>query len=728
MFCSKCGTKYPELEGAKFCSGCGAIKVVDTANVEPTLTIKTLDEHSVIESTTMFISKPTLEPQSTDVDSMYKRALLLMENKDFNKASQLFDQVLNLQPENARAYIGQLLAEQRLTNEEQLAEHINHWQDNSLFQRAVRFADDTYKAILEEYAETAHVNLIIHKAKEMFLTAVNPSAIIMLLEPLRGNETAEKLLALCKTRDNNLMQMYIQQLLDTSKCKSLDGLAQCTSGWETTPLFNQIMHIADIEMKQKLTAIVNEVNKLNNERLAQDTVTRNILIAKNESTRKKRNLIITIVTPIIIIIGLVIWIVIPQQHERRHESAAQYLDLYREAFRQGDYDLARRMYNDYLRNHLSGPDWYERSQSIAYLGEFVWRGSPTSRENLTNSLMTQLDDRINNALIAERALSHAASGDWEMGFNLLASERITTTYIPERIIKELFTFFLESINPKQLHILPKDSSWIQASYFDFHNSSLYWLNQDGTVDTFNGRNDIRSLSNIIRIEMIGDPNDFFFIYAALDNNNVLLVEDYRETYTIYDVLDFDINRNLVVVIHRNGTVSYQQLNQHHEYSLDNVSQWNNIEMVWIATEFLRRDTHFTYPNQPGQNRREEHRNQGVNRVDTHVTFLVARTRTGEILNSGQNRIMYTDQRRVDVGGRGGTIWLNIDRAFVRFEPAPTPFHLMVERPIQPSINIRTRNWNSPIIITRPFDGQWLVEQFGGNDEDYFDYWNYDDSY
>ena len=80
---------------------------------------------------------------------LIRRAYLSMEDSDWEKADELLEQALNQEPENAKAYIGKLCVELRLSSEEELANQGSPIGDYKNFKRAVQFADDNYKKILK---------------------------------------------------------------------------------------------------------------------------------------------------------------------------------------------------------------------------------------------------------------------------------------------------------------------------------------------------------------------------------------------------------------------------------------------------------------------------------------------------------------------------------------------------------------------------------------------------
>ncbi len=82
---------------------------------------------------------------------LLERAFLSLEDGDFIKADELLEQVLNLEPKNASAYVGKLLVELKLPVEELLVEQKKPLTHLGNYQKAVRFANAKYQKILEGY-------------------------------------------------------------------------------------------------------------------------------------------------------------------------------------------------------------------------------------------------------------------------------------------------------------------------------------------------------------------------------------------------------------------------------------------------------------------------------------------------------------------------------------------------------------------------------------------------
>jgi hypothetical protein len=94
------------------------------------------------------------------VESLVKRGCLFLEDSEWNKADEYFDKALDINPEHAPAYIGKLCAELMVHREESLGDFKELQQGKKFnkplgeyahFQKALRFADDSYLKKLNGY-------------------------------------------------------------------------------------------------------------------------------------------------------------------------------------------------------------------------------------------------------------------------------------------------------------------------------------------------------------------------------------------------------------------------------------------------------------------------------------------------------------------------------------------------------------------------------------------------
>ena len=82
-----------------------------------------------------------------------KRVFLCLEDRDFQKADTLLEQVFNLDPECSKAYIAKMMSKRKISSVNSLYSLDFDLNDDSLYTKALRFADDKYKSVLEEYRD-----------------------------------------------------------------------------------------------------------------------------------------------------------------------------------------------------------------------------------------------------------------------------------------------------------------------------------------------------------------------------------------------------------------------------------------------------------------------------------------------------------------------------------------------------------------------------------------------
>ena len=111
---------------------------------------------------------------NNNTDSLLKRVFMFLEDGNWSEADAYCEKVLDIEPENAEAYLGKLMAECRVAKKEKLADLMKSIKDRNNFIKAVRFGDDKLKAELNRYEEAIENNRkqgIYDRAKEMMQAA-----------------------------------------------------------------------------------------------------------------------------------------------------------------------------------------------------------------------------------------------------------------------------------------------------------------------------------------------------------------------------------------------------------------------------------------------------------------------------------------------------------------------------------------------------------------------------
>jgi hypothetical protein len=87
------------------------------------------------------------------MESLLKRGNILLEDGEFNSATELFNRILDIDPENSKAYLGLLMAETKVTEPSALTTIGKSLTEYSNYKRALRFADGEQRKVLEKLGE-----------------------------------------------------------------------------------------------------------------------------------------------------------------------------------------------------------------------------------------------------------------------------------------------------------------------------------------------------------------------------------------------------------------------------------------------------------------------------------------------------------------------------------------------------------------------------------------------
>jgi tetratricopeptide (TPR) repeat protein len=86
-------------------------------------------------------------------EPLVKRAFIMLEDKEWDKADDLLEQALNSDPENAQAYIGKLMVERKASHEDDLKDSHILLADSKHFRNIVRYGNAEQAARLNDYEQ-----------------------------------------------------------------------------------------------------------------------------------------------------------------------------------------------------------------------------------------------------------------------------------------------------------------------------------------------------------------------------------------------------------------------------------------------------------------------------------------------------------------------------------------------------------------------------------------------
>ena len=81
---------------------------------------------------------------------LLRRAFMFLEDGEWQSANEYCEKVLDVEPENAEAYLGKLMAELKVRKRDDLKNQPKPFDDRNYYKKAVRFGDDTLKKKLTD--------------------------------------------------------------------------------------------------------------------------------------------------------------------------------------------------------------------------------------------------------------------------------------------------------------------------------------------------------------------------------------------------------------------------------------------------------------------------------------------------------------------------------------------------------------------------------------------------
>ena len=108
-----------------------------------------------------------IQQGNANVEPLLERAFMFLEDGEWENADEFFEQVLNLEPKNAEAYLGKLMAEMKVNRREQMKEQSVPFDNRKYYRKAIRFADEKLKkqltdmiAAINDRIENEHQKMI----------------------------------------------------------------------------------------------------------------------------------------------------------------------------------------------------------------------------------------------------------------------------------------------------------------------------------------------------------------------------------------------------------------------------------------------------------------------------------------------------------------------------------------------------------------------------------------
>lgn len=430
---------------------------------------------------------------STGAAPLLERAFLFLEDGKWSDADTYCEKVLDIDPKNAQAYLGKLMAELQVQKRGQLSDCAQPFDKNENYLKILRFGDEALKTELREYIdiinernETRRKSAIYNEACGIMKSAAAQKAFLKgaeLFKSISGFRDADALAAQCLEKAESCRK---DALYNSAIPRMTVG--NIASYEEAIAIFKTIPGWRDAD--SKIYACQKRIEEIK---------------AKNEKNKKQLKRVVSIALPIICVcIAFVIvlcTVIIPQQ---KYNKAMNLLES-------GDYDSAYSLLEEINKDDDIKVSKYNRAMKLLESEDY----------DSAYALLEEIDD---NETIASskrsRAMKLLDSGDFDSAYSLLREiNDIDTIFASkyDRAIKCIDSGDYESAYILLKDISYKDSKEKCADIKTKYNRILMRKAAVGDKITFGTYEQDNVTSN--------GTEDIEWLVLAKENNKILVISD-----------------------------------------------------------------------------------------------------------------------------------------------------------------------------------------------------------
>ena len=206
-----------------------------------------------------------VESNNTDTAPLLKRAFIFLEDGNWKDADEYCERVLDLDPENAQAYLGKLMAELKVHKQDDLAKLETSFDESDNYIKAARYANEKLRDKLNSYLYVIRYNddeKMYKISVDLMATAKTEKDFINLAESfelLENFKDSKELVVECRDKAEEARKDSIYSIaVDKGKRHDISSLN------EAIELFSQISEWRDasdkIDELKKIKEILSEKN------------------------------------------------------------------------------------------------------------------------------------------------------------------------------------------------------------------------------------------------------------------------------------------------------------------------------------------------------------------------------------------------------------------------------------------------------------------------------------
>lgn len=185
---------------------------------------------------------------NSNISPLLKRAFMFLEDGDWQSADEYCEKALDIDPENAQAYLGKLLVELKIKKISELKKSVTIIENNHYYKKAVRYSDEKLNTILISINESIKEN--IYKGATILMDYAEYDKATRVLSKIPHYKNSDLLVEKCYTELNNISQ---------SK-ENLRSLKASLSK-KTVEINNLKMVVSNTKDFKSLTTLINSEKK-----------------------------------------------------------------------------------------------------------------------------------------------------------------------------------------------------------------------------------------------------------------------------------------------------------------------------------------------------------------------------------------------------------------------------------------------------------------------------------
>ncbi len=547
-----------------------------------------------------------LNNDNVDVAPLLERGFLCLEDKDWDKADSFFEMVLNKDPKNAQAYLGELLADLKVSEFEKLSDFHTTFSGNKNYEKIMRFADNKLKEsvkncneIIVRRLEEAHKKDLYENALEIMESATTEemfeNAGYMFIEvkdyadaKQKSEECFEK--GEIARKDTLLAQAEAKMTgTNTANYVTAISILEEIPGWKDADekILTCRKKIEEIKAKEKADRIEQErkaeEQRIERERKAEEK--RRVAEAKAKKNKKLAMIITPIVAVVLVFVIVLTTVIIPNNkyndavalmNEGKYEEAIaafEELDGYKNSLRKIDECI------NVKAIALVKEEKYKEAVSVIQLSD----GEKNLRDNVYFCVKSLADNRDYNYIseFVEECDESFNLGEYTDELYFLIAEKC----LENNDDKRAAIFFGKAGNYSDA----KDHSASLWSEFAIRDTffSKYWyavgVSTYGSVeqvgDYYCGGCEVKEWNDIVAVSGSGSRT----VGLKSDGTVIMDCDKNSEEYDLSgwtDITAISVGSNHTIGLKSDGTVVAVGSNVHGQCE---VSDWTDIVAVYACT-------------------------------------------------------------------------------------------------------------------------------------------------